>query len=144
MDLPKLASNLRARNPTRLILFVVLPLVLAACATALTTDQLETRVKEVSQRRWSDLLAKRYDKLFDYLSAASKHGLTARDYAKQMAAMGFRDARIQAVKCTPEACTVTVEVDVNQRVPRIGAVVHTVAFDERWVVNGGEFGLIRK
>jgi hypothetical protein len=90
------------------------------------------------------LLAKRYEKLYDYLTAASKHGLTAQDYAKQMAALGFRDARIQSAKCTPEVCTVTVEVDVNQRVPRIGSVVHTVAFDERWAVNGGEFGLIRK
>lgn len=133
-----------ARRASRLLVLLLLPLVVASCATAPTTDQLETRVREVSQRRWTDLLAKRYEKLFDYLTAASKHGLTAQDYAKQMAALGFRDARIQSAKCTPEVCTVTVEVDVNQRVPKIGSVVHTVVFSERWVVNDGEFGLIRK
>ena len=125
---------------------------LAGCTTATTaggqpatTFNPQKRVVQRAVERWKALTDKRFESAYDYLSDASKTGVTREEYASAMKRMGLISAQFGAAECeSDELCTVNGEITLPVFVKNVGPRPQTIPLQERWIVNNNELWLIRR
>ena len=130
---------------------ITTPLTLIACANASaaltakpTIEQMQKRASERSATRWKALIDKRFDEAYDFLSDASKVGVTASDYAAAMQKMGFIASSLDTVSCDESVCAVKSSVTLPVFIRNVGSRPQTVPVEEQWILQNGELWLIRR
>jgi uncharacterized protein YceK len=105
---------------------------------------LPAEAKKRSRARWDMVLGGKFAESFDFLTVASRRGITAADYGQQISKLRFRAADVISATCESDNCTVVVNVRMGQVVSRVGEVPHEFPIQERWVLVDGTLGLIRR
>ena len=114
---------------------VLAALSLAACGAAVKKDDgavVEARALE----RWNFLVAHQAEKAYDYLTPGFRQTITREKYAadKNDVALRWKGARVSGHSCDADACTVTVMIDAQVRLPGVGqAQSTTMPSEEHWV-----------
>jgi hypothetical protein len=126
-------------SPSRTLLAVATAALLAACASggpAKAPAAAQTALDRAVVR-WQALIDGRANDAWDLLTPGVRSTVTRESYAQEWASKPVRYLSVAPVDelCDPDACTVTVEVEYQVRIPltgmgntRVGAVL-----DERWV-----------
>ncbi len=122
----------------------------SGCATSVSTSpgrpailDLQKHAIERSTARWKALTDKRYGDSFDFLSDASKLGITASEYGAAMRRMGVVAATTEGATCDADSCTVKSIVTLPIAIRNVGARLQKLSAEERWILNNGELWLIR-
>jgi hypothetical protein len=114
-------------------------------APPFTSDSMQKRAIERSTERWKALTDKRFTASFDYLSEASKQGITVGEYASAMQRMGYVAATVESATCDEQGtCVVKTKVTLPIFVRNVGARLQTLPVEERWIANNRELWLIRQ
>ena len=124
---------------------------LTACATTgagpaqkLTGEQMQKRAVERSIARWKALTDKRFSEAFEFLSEASRVGVSAIEYEAAMKRMGYIATNPVSASCDDSICTVKTTVTLPIFVRGVGARPQNVPVEEQWILNNGELWLIRR
>ena len=128
-----------------------LSLFLAACATSssvttqkMTLEQMQERAAARASARWKALTDKRFSEAFNYLSEASRVGITQTEYQASMQRMGYLAASLTGVSCEDVVCTVKFNLTLPIYVRNVGARPQVIPIDELWTLQNGELWLIRR
>lgn len=128
-----------------------LQLFLAACATSggvstqkMTLEQMQERAAARSSARWKALTDKRFSEAFNYLSEASRVGITQNEYQATMQRMGYLAAGVTGVSCEDTVCTVRVNLTLPVYVRNVGTRPQVIPVEELWTLQNGELWLIRR
>jgi hypothetical protein len=131
---------------TSLTLFFGAFALITGCATVPSNPaefqgMAEVRAKEY----WQHVVAGRYDQAYAYLSAATRTVLPSDRYAQQMRGMRTKSAKVDKATCNAEGtCQLTLSVDVDIRIPRVGFSQVPVDHREVWAFSNGNMYLIRQ
>jgi hypothetical protein len=134
------------RHPGRSIAVLAASFGMASCAVSPVGDGLgvaatpEARREAVTKRvneRWDALIKGDLDAAYALLSPASRETLTL-DQFKRRTARWFRDAKIVAVDCGTELCTVKLRITYDHRMMK---GVET-PMEETWVFDRGQPWLV--
>ena len=110
-------------------------LALAGCGAAVKKDD-GAAVEARAAERWNLLIAHQAEKAYDYLTPGFRQTITREKYAsdKNDVALRWKSAKVSGHSCDADACTVTVMIDAQVRMPGIGqAQSTTMPSEERWV-----------
>jgi uncharacterized protein YchJ len=113
-------------------------LALAACGAVRKDDA--TVVEARALERWNFLIAHQAEKAYDYLTPGFRQTITRQKYAddKNDVALRWKSARVIGHKCDADACTVTVMIDAQVKMPGVGRPqAASLPTDERWVKLNG-------
>lgn len=99
---------------------------------------------ERAKARWARIVEKKFEDTFEFFTPASRRGLTKDDYARRMNTLNVRAAEVVSAECKDGTCTVTVNLTIAQRLPRVGEVPHQIPSEEHWTWSEGQLGLIRR
>jgi len=120
---------------------VLAALSLAGCGAAIKKDD-GAAVEARATERWNLLIAHQAEKAYDYLTPGFRQTITREKYAsdKNDVALRWKSAKVSGHSCDADACTVTVLIDAQVRMPGIGqAQATTMPSEERWVRIGGNW-----
>jgi len=119
---PKGVAKWRHPGPPALVLVAFLGL--SACAVSPVGDGSgaastpEARSEAVTARvnaRWDALIKGDLDAAYTFLSTASREVTTLAQYKSHTRRGGFRAAKVEAVECSAELCTVKLSVTYDHR-----------------------------
>lgn len=108
---------------------------LAGCGSAIKKDD-GAAVEARATERWNLLIAHQAEKAYDYLTPGFRQTITREKYAsdKNDVALRWKSAKVSGHSCDADACTVTVMIEAQVRMPGIGqAQATTMPSEERWV-----------
>ena len=136
-------------RPFGLALFA--SITLSGCAVGTSTlgenppiFDVQKRAIERSTARWKALTDKRFDESFAFLSDASKIGISVSEYSAAMQRMGYTKATVNDAVCEQDVCIVKSTITLPIVVRGVGARVHALPVEERWIVNNSDLWLIRR
>ena len=110
------------------------PLALAACGEVKKDDG--AAVEARARQRWDLLIKHEAEKAYDFLTPGFRQTITREKYAQQKndPAVRWRSAEIAGHSCEADACTVTVKVVTEVRMPGVGKPqTPTLPTEEHWV-----------
>ena len=110
-------------------------LALAGCGAAVKKDD-GAAVEARAAERWNLLIAHQAEKAYDYLTPGFRQTITREKYAsdKNDVALRWKSAKVSGHSCDADACTVTVMIEAQVRMPGIAkAQTTTMPSEERWV-----------
>lgn len=89
---------------------------------------------ERSKARWDAVIKDDMAAAYGYLSPASKEAVSLEKYKSAPRRTGFREAKVEEVKCEGEVCYVRLLVTYDH--PRMKGI--TTPIVESWIVDGGQ------
>jgi hypothetical protein len=138
-------------NPTMRPIQALLPalaaVLLAACGAAgPRPDSAAQTALERATARWEALIAGRAGEAWDMYTPGVRSTKSREVYVQEAAVKPVKYRRVAPIseECDADACTVTVEVEYDMRIPLTGAGTHrsTAYLEERWIrLDGGWFYL---
>jgi hypothetical protein len=134
-------------RPIRVLFPAMAAILLAACASGgARTDGASQTAMERAAVRWTALIEGRPGDAWDLYTPGVRSTKTREAYVKEAGEkpVMYRKAAPISEECDADACTVTVEVEYDIRVPLAGAGVQraTAYLEERWIrLDGGWFYL---
>lgn len=131
------------RQTGRLVAVSVAVLGVASCAVSPNGDERaakagpEARQEQVASRamaRWDALIKGDVDAAYAFLSPTARETVTLEQYKRNTRKNGFREARIDAVSCDADACTVKLWVTYDH--PAMKGIETPIT--ETWVFDKGQ------
>jgi hypothetical protein len=104
----------------------------------------EQRAMARATERWQHIREKSLEKAYAMFTETSKKGFTIKDLEAQLVRTQMRGGTAKSAVCDADSCAVTVDVELSFRVPRVGNVQQVIPFQEQWLIEKGDFYLIRK
>ncbi len=114
--------------------------VLAGCATTsqtgarATPQAVEAKVSERAKARWDAVIKDDMAAAYGYLSPASREAVSLEKYKSTPRRTGFREAKVEEVRCEAEVCYVKLLVTYDHA--RMKGI--TTPIVESWIVDGGQ------
>jgi len=134
-------SQSQLRLVTRGLAAAGIGLVLGACAAIeqVTVDEAKREVTERVLQRWDHLTKGQTDKVYQFLSPASRSTLSFEAFRKRQAAgRWWRSMAIEKVDCRADTCQVTMAVEYD--LYEIKGLKRTV--EETWIKEEGTWWLV--
>ena len=113
---------------------------LAGCATTsqpsagAATQSVEAKVAERAKARWDAVIKDDMGAAYAYLSPASREAVSLEKYKSAPRRTGFREAKVEEVKCEAEVCYAKLLVTYDHA--RMKGI--TTPLLESWIVDGGQ------
>lgn len=136
------ASKAVTSKARRAVLVTVAVTAVAGCAGLTTPAAPEQVVRQLATQRWQALLAKDFDKAYEF-SVPSYRALKTAEYYKnkrQATPVKWISAEIFNVECEASKCAVRIKLESKPIVPFSnfdGTIVG--GLDETWVLEGGKW-----
>jgi hypothetical protein len=105
--------------------------------------QWPTLVKARAEARWKLIASDNYEAAMQYFTVASAKGYNASMLSNVWKPLRPTGAIASDVSCDGEVCSATMNTSISVKLPRVGFRQQTVPLVERWVLENGEFRLIR-
>lgn len=134
-------------RPIQALLPALVALLLAACGAAgPRPDSAPQTALERATARWAALIEGRAGDAWEMYTPGVRSARPRDVYVQEAAVKPVKYLRAAPMseECDADACTVTIEVEYNLRLPLAGAGVHqsTAYLEERWIrLDGGWFYL---
>jgi hypothetical protein len=109
----------------------------------LPSSELEVIAKDRAQERWKLLLAKDFDKAFDFYTTPSKVGIDSTFLAGYVNNLRVRNAVVKKAQCENNKCEVDFDLTIAMNVPRIQPISMDIPLKEVWIVEQNELRFIR-
>ena len=110
---------------------------LGGCASVAIGPSDEERVMERSQQRWDALLAGDLERVYGFLSPAQRSAIGSLAYQRSLlnSRVRWEGASVSGAECTPEVCTVTVDLDILVPSPVPGVKRYEIdqTVREQWI-----------
>ena len=128
----------------RLLSLLLVPIVLAGCAT-LSPLKPEEAVRQRAQARWDALIAADWSKAYRYMAPSYRALVEEKRYANQFGGgAGWVAAEVVNVTCGEDRCAARMKVTARPILgARSGEPVST-HFNETWIREEGEWWLFEK
>jgi hypothetical protein len=104
----------------------------------------EQRVTDRANQRWAYIKEKKFEQAHAFFTASSKKDFTAEMLGLNIRNRGMFDGKVDRVECGDEKCEVWVNVSLTIYIQRVGNKQQIVPFKEDWVIEKGEFHLLRQ
>lgn len=121
---------------------IAFPVVLIACAST-TTASPEEQVRQRATQRWSQMMAKNFEKAYAFSTAGFKALVKAEDYRNRFGGSGlWKSAEVVRVDC-PEAtkCIAKISLTVSPPLSNRDAGGFSTGLDETWLLEAGQWFL---
>lgn len=126
---------------------VPLTLLIGACAsTPASRLTPEDAVKQRAAERWELIIAGKASDAWNYLSPGSRELMTRDAFLMDILRRPLRYVGVAAndAECSESVCEVTIELDIEVRMPMAGGVRSKAFHQEQWVASGGEWYYVPK
>ncbi len=134
------------QSPARRAAFVagaawLLATALAGCAGIGSTAAPELVVRQLATQRWQALLAKEFDKAYEFAVPSYRQIRTAEYYRnkRQSTPVKWLAAEVLRVDCEAAKCTVRIKLESKPLVPFQFTGTLITAMDETWVFEEGQW-----
>lgn len=114
-------------------------LFVSGCAGLIgTPDTPEQAVKARAQERWNAMVAKQFDKAYEYITPSGRVTLSKQLHSARLSGANWLSAKVTSAVCEPEVCdvTVTLGIEVMPNLP------HQQAISEKWILSGGKWWFV--
>lgn len=120
---------------------LTLAALVSGCATnASLPSTPELEVQQRAKQYWQARIAKKPEQAYALTAPSYRKLRTAEQFAMQVGnAATVRDASVHRVNCEPERCVVRMALQVRAVVAQVDAGLVTLAVDETWVLEDGQW-----
>lgn len=120
---------------------LLLSMAVGGCAGIGQTQAPEQIVRQLATKRWQALLAKDFDKAYEFATPSYRKIKTADYYRNQRQSTPVKwiAAEVLRVDCQVEKCTTTIKLESKPIVPFKFTGTITSGIDETWVFEDGQW-----